>query len=1106
MHADKFDVFVSYSTSDWRQATDIESLLRDASLRTFFDRRELAPGLPWVRALEQAIGKSDAAVVLIGPRGFGNTQQYERELAFYRQTRDPDFRIVPVLLPGTHDPPAGFLQLLTWIDFSTVSKIPEAPDQVARLLKAVQGGLTSASPGQKDLCPYRGLDVFREEDSLFYFARGNVEDKSTPVGELVAKTRDHSFVMVVGRSGSGKSSLVFAGLLPALRQNLDRFWHVLSFRPGPDPLRALAETFNVRGENEGMASYASKITEETARLRAGDPDLLGHVIRQYLEQVDGKPDRLLLYVDQWEELYAQAAAAGSDERVAQQRRDVDRFIDLLLSATQSAPVTVVATVRADFYDSLVRHPQLRSVLPVQQVNLTSIPRSDLRLSITEPAKMVGLKFDPPSLVDRILDDAGEDEGMLPLLQYALKETWAYRNGNTMTADSYERSGGVQRAIRTTAERNFERLSVEDQVAARQLFLRLVTPGEGQEDTRARAAMPTAADLQKIVQNFAGPKTRLLVTGRDRAGRATVEVAHEALIRTWPRLREWVDANREMLRARAAVLQAQADWERNGRRDDLLLPAGFQLERARELLENPGDITIDDIQDYISSSLAREKARLDEEKEKELEDAFEAAAVERAAREAAELSRRKLQHYLLAASILGLLAAGNLVYAVYSRSAAVNARIEAETQGDKARQSLVLARNTADNLVSILAKDLRKVQGIRIPTLRNILDNTKAAFDKLAEKLWDDAAFQASYANMLTEFGRTYLKAGDLVRAQECFEVSLSIRNGAIGRTDDKIASLRGIAEQIEEIAKVLQQSGKLDKAAENSAKALGLRAEIVNRSDADPVSYKDLGLSLYRRGDLVKLMTDNAAKAVDLYETARVMMITAQSLRGDKAELDMNMSLIYGSLGDAYQSLGDVPKWKESLTESLNLLKGLVAADPDNSEFARYLGWAHQALGSFHMNQNDWKPALEQYQACLSVRQKLASEDSSDWIYQYDLAWAHHLLGNYYFGSGGNDPDNAAKHYEVAYEIRDQLTQADPSNKRWQKDFALSAETIGDIAERKGDHETAEQNYKASRSILRDLVDADPTNGGWTSLLSNITKKISRMESTKTPAEALGVH
>jgi len=242
-----------------------------------------------------------------------------------------------------------------------------------------------------------------------------------------------------------------------------------------------------------------------------------------------------------------------------------------------------------------------------------------------------------------------------------------------------------------------------------------------------------------------------------------------------------------------------------------------------------------------------------------------------------------------------------------------------------------------------------------------------------------------------------------------------------------------------------------------------------------------------------------------LQQTVRVMMITAQSLRGDKADLDLNMSLIYGSLGDAYQSLGNVPKWKESLAESLDLLKGLVAAYPDNSEYMRYLGWAHHALGNFYLIQKDWKPALDQYQSCLSVRQKLAIEDPSDWIYQYDLAWAHHVLGDYYSTSGGNDLENAAKHYQEAYEIRDQLIQADPSNKRWQKDFALSAETIGDIAERKGDHENAELNYKASRFILQSLVDGDPTNGGWTSLLAGITKKISRMEQTRAPGETLSV-
>jgi hypothetical protein len=177
-------------------------------------------------------------------------------------------------------------------------------------------------------------------------------------------------------------------------------------------------------------------------------------------------------------------------------------------------------------------------------------------------------------VSRILDEAGEDEGMLPLLQYALEETWKLREGSVMTGDSYARSGGVREAIRIKAEGTFDELSPDDQQAARKLFLGLVTPGEGQEDTRARAAMPDEPTLRKIVDQFAGPRTRLLVTGSDRTSRPTVEVAHEALIRTWPRLRGWIDANREKLRARAAVVQAKAEWEQQGQREDLLLPGNY----------------------------------------------------------------------------------------------------------------------------------------------------------------------------------------------------------------------------------------------------------------------------------------------------------------------------------------------------------------------------------------------------------------------------------------------------------------------------------------------------------------------------------------------------
>ena len=403
----------------------------------------------------------------------------------------------------------------------------------------------------------------------------------------------------------------------------------------------------------------------------------------------------MLYIDQWEELYAQGSSSSDSERAAQHTADVNRLIDLVLTAARMAPVTVVATVRADFYDPLIAHQEIRSLLPTRQILLGAMSRSNLERTIVEPARKVGLTFDPPDLVQRILDEAGEGEGMLPLLQYALKETWALRKGNTMTGDSYARSGGVREAIRITAERAFEALSAEDQQAARQLFLRLVTPGEGQEDTRARAAMPLEPMQLKIVEQFAGPRTRLLVTGLDRERRPTVEVAHEALIRTWPRFRGWIDVNREKLRARAAVLQAKTDWEQNGKRDDLLLPAGLPLERARTLLADAGDISIDDIKEFISLSSAREEA---------------------ARKQAADLQRKRLRNRNIALAGVSLLAALAVLLGLW----AYLEQREAVVASDRATSALATITDTGNTLVYDLGTQFF-ARGLPIDLLGRMLD-------------------------------------------------------------------------------------------------------------------------------------------------------------------------------------------------------------------------------------------------------------------------------------------------------------------------------------------------------------------------------------------------
>jgi WD40 repeat protein len=711
--SEAYDVFVSYSRLDGRHAAEIDSILRAKGLKPFFDRRNLAPGLPWVRALEQAIGAAKAAIVLIGPHGLGNVQQYERDLAIWRQTRDPSFPIVPVILPDAEiDRPYNFLQILTWIDFSHVAKVSDAPSELERLVAAVrcEQQISSAESVQHAICPYRGLDAFREEDSLFFFGRGTADDPQSAIGQLVRKVRDYPFVMVVGRSGSGKSSLVYAGLVPALRRARDRFWNVLTLRPGSEPIEALAKTFNPQADGEGNVKYAEKIGDEADRLRKGAPELLSRMIRQELDRSEGKPDRLLLYIDQWEELYTQASQSVENDRASRHIADVNRFIDLLLNAAQTAPVSVVATVRADFYDPLISHQKIQALLPTQQVLLGLMSRADLESTIVEPAKMVGLTFDPPSLVSQILE-ASEDEGMLPLLQYALKETWALRVGSVMTGDAYARTGGVREAIRLTAERTFTDLSADDRQAARRLFLRLVTPGEGQEDTRARAAMPDEPALRKIVDQFAGPRTRLLVTdrptGSENMARPTVEVAHEALIRTWPRLREWVDANRDKLRARAAILQSKAEWERNSRREDLLLPAGFQLERARLLVADPGDIAIDDIKEFIAESEAADAKRRSEDEAREHErQAAELHAAHQLAAASRRVARRTLAG-LAAALVLALIAVGTGIYARIQTADAVSQRAEAELQRKEAERQKTVAQYQASEAVRQGAEAVRQ---------------------------------------------------------------------------------------------------------------------------------------------------------------------------------------------------------------------------------------------------------------------------------------------------------------------------------------------------------------------------------------------------------------
>jgi tetratricopeptide (TPR) repeat protein len=1062
----EYDAFISYSRADSQHAADIDSALRQKGLRTFFDRRDMGPGLPWVRAVEAAIGAAKAAVILVGPSGLGNTQQYERELAFARQTHEPTFPVVPVLLPNTRDPPFNFLRVVTWVDFSQATKVWDAPNELQRLLTAVQPRPEDVERARADICPYRGLDAFREEDSAFFFGRGSADDAGSPIGQLIGKVRDHHFVMVVGRSGSGKSSLVYAGLVPALRRETNRFWNVLSLRPGPEPLRALAAAFNPRTEHEGAAAYVEKISQEAERLRTGKLDLLSHMIREYLKQAEGEPDRLLLYVDQWEELYSQGPSPDAAGRSAGRAADVNRFIDLLLDAARSAPATVVGTVRADFYDPLISHVDIRSLLPNQQVLVASMTRAELESTIVEPAKMVGLEFDPPTLVETILDDAGQDEGMLPMLQYALKETWNEREKNPRTGEknrltggSYARSGGVRAAIRNTAERTFKDLSQEDQQAARQLFLRLVTPGEGQEDTRARVTMPAETEQARIIEQFAGPRTRLLVTGFDRAKRPVVEVAHEALIRTWPRLRDWIDANRDKLRDRTAVLQAKAVWEAHERSEDLLLPPGFQLERARALLAQPGDITISDLEEFVAASIDRDlkQIALKQETERRLKEAELEAA--RRARETAEKERELAAQRAAAAEAdraakekqlryQRLASFGAAVAALVLMLLAVLAWEQRQTALQKtkeAEQELTAAVSYVQKLVAGVSKYLES-GAVSTFAARQLLVPAEEALHDL-EGIHTTPEVVREQIRLLLTVSDAYVHLADTENAQRRAEQAKRMLSDLIVEQPDNSELKRLLYGSCFRIGDALDKKGHLREAQQEYDTALKLAEELAGQAQPDSDRQFDLLFIHDKVGDILKRQADLSTAPANLWAGALVHYKRARAVEEQLLQRDNSN-----------------PLWQARLSATLTRIGQVLAS------------------------QQEFREALDVYQRAAAISRKLADDELSNKGRQHTLAVGYSRIGTTLLSL--KKPAEARKYFDDALAIRKHLVDEDEKSARFRDVLASSYANMGDVEAISEKWDDAANNYQKAIDILQDLWSKDSTDLERKSRLDAVKKKL----------------
>lgn len=527
--------------------------------------------------------------------------------------------------------------------------------------------------------PYKGLRSFEESDAQDFFGRLDL------IKQLMRRVYENApkFLAVVGPSGSGKSSVIRAGLITHMRAEtlVDGGWYFVDMIPDNDPVAKL---------EEALLSIAAKTPENFGERLRNDKYSLSWAVDQVVNTVD--KGRIFIFIDQFEELFTNPIPE-------EQRR---HFMDLLYHGVTDnySRLYIVATIRADFFDKPLFYEGMGDLIQTRTQVVLPLNSAEIEQAITGPANRVGLQVDT-DLVAAIVADVKEEPGALPLLQYALTELFDRRVANRLTLKAYRDSGGVQGALARRAQEVLDDLDKSLQPVARQIFLRLVTLGEGTEDTRRRVyrtelyeTSDDRAQVNAVLDKFG--TYRLLTFDSDSVTREpTVEIAHEALIRRWDQLRRWLDGSRSDIRLQRQLAEAARDWRDHKEQEGFLLFGG-RLIQFEEWADQSSIALTALERRYLEASIKRREAQAALEAERE------------AQRERLEARSRRLFAGLavvfavatLVSVWFALLARQQGEEADAQRIDAQNARATSEFNAEQAQAQLQIAQRRADEIQNL----------------------------------------------------------------------------------------------------------------------------------------------------------------------------------------------------------------------------------------------------------------------------------------------------------------------------------------------------------------------------------------------------------------------
>ena len=579
--------------------------------------------------------------------------------------------------------------------------------QVSVLIKQITTTFQPKKFGGRS--PYKGLDVFEEEDAQLFFGRAKL------VEDLVNRVKESRTVFITGPSGSGKSSLVRAGLIHALKQgkikNSER-WLYETIKPGRDPIESLALAFS-RLKSPELANYFRGHIDETNMLHECAEAALSN----------RKDQRLVLFIDQFEEVFTQV---GKDK--------AEIFINILTHAAsiENGRMIILFATRSDFVSNCATYPALNALLNQQFVQIGAMQPDELVSAIAQPALRVGLRIDP-DLIAQIINDMQAEPGALPLMQFALKDLFESQQATggmiALTLKDYLQRGGIRKALERHADDSFNKLDEHEQELASSIFSALIEIGHGTQDTRRTALFAElippnvkSEAVESVIQKLADAR---LITTDEQAGKDTVTISHEKLIDAWPWLKKLVNENRDAIALQNEIANDAQEWDDHNQ-DTSYLYIGGRLANAREKLEARRLVLSDAAQAFITAGIqVEETERLKEEQrqQKDLQDARRLAEAE--SQRAEEQTRsaiklRQLARYLTMALVTALIAIGGTVF--FGSQARAQAKIALARQLAAQSQSLNLEDKTMAIQSGLLAVEAGRRGGgwIGAPVLRRYL--------------------------------------------------------------------------------------------------------------------------------------------------------------------------------------------------------------------------------------------------------------------------------------------------------------------------------------------------------------------------------------------------